>query len=203
LHTRRADGRESLDREVMDATVLAVRRACPGTRFGVSTGEWIEGTVDRTLACIESWSERPDYASVNLSEEGAPAVMERLWRRGVGVEAGLTSVPDAERLVALGVGPRALRILIEIEEQDEAIAVAQAGGIQGVLDNAGLRGPVLLHGEDATVWRFVNRAAASRLSTRVGLEDGRLLPDGTVASDNAALVAAAMQIYRAKRLPQT
>jgi uncharacterized protein (DUF849 family) len=202
LHVRAADGRECLDGEAMDATVLAVRNACPGTLFGVSTGEWIEGNTDRTLACIECWRERPDYASVNLSEAGAPAVMERLWRLGVGVEAGLASVADAERLVTLDLGSRALRILIEIAEQDEAAALAVMGGIQNVLDRAGLRRPVLLHGEDAMLWRFVVQAGERRLSTRVGLEDGRLLPDGTIASGNPAMVAAAVEIYRTRLCAQ-
>jgi hypothetical protein len=35
----------------------------------------------------------------------------------VGVEAGLASVPDAERLLRLGLGRLCLRVLIEIEEQ--------------------------------------------------------------------------------------
>lgn len=202
LHARGKNGRETLNCEVMDATVVAVRKACPGTLIGVSTGEWIERNSDSTLACIESWRERPDYASVNLSEARAPAVMEQLWRHGVGVEVGLASVADAERLVALDHGSRALRILIEIAEQDEAAALAVADSIQSVLDRAGFRRPVLLHGEDATMWRFVGQAAKGRLSTRVGLEDGRLLPDGTIASGNAAMVAAAVEIYRATLLVQ-
>jgi uncharacterized protein (DUF849 family) len=195
LHPRGPDGRESLAPEVVDAAVLAVRRTCPGTLIGVSTGAWIEGDADRTLACIAGWRELPDHASVNLSEPGAPAVMERLRRLGVGIEAGLASVADAERLVALGLGPCALRILVEVQEQDEAEASAVADGISAVLARAGLRRPVLLHGQDATVWRFVSRAAEGRLSTRVGLEDARLMPNGATASGNAALVAAAVGLF--------
>jgi uncharacterized protein (DUF849 family) len=192
LHPRGPDGRESLEPGIVDATVLAVRRACPGTLVGVSTGAWIEGDADRTLAYIKGWRELPDHASVNLSEPNAPAVAERLRWLGIGVEAGLASVADAERLVALGLGPCALRVLVEVQEQDEAEALAVANGIGAVLARAGLRRPMLLHGQDATVWRFVARAAEGRLSTRVGLEDGRVLPDGAVASGNAALVAAAV-----------
>jgi uncharacterized protein (DUF849 family) len=199
LHPRRSDGRESLALGVVDATISAVRETCPGTLVGVSTGAWIEGDADRTLACIEGWRELPDYASVNLSEPGAPAVIERLWRRGVAVEAGLASVADAERLVALGLGARALRVLVEVEEQGEAQALAVAGGIEAVLVRAGLRRPVLLHGLDTTVWRFVARAAERRFSTRVGLEDGCLLPDGAMAPDNAALVAAAIGLLTPSR----
>jgi uncharacterized protein (DUF849 family) len=195
LHPRGPDGCESLSPTVMDATVLAVRRACPGTLVGVSTGAWIEADADRTLARIAGWRELPDYASVNLSEAAAPAVMERLWRMGIGVEAGLASVSDAERLVALGLGPRALRMLIEVGEQDEAVALAVADGVRGVLARAGVRRAALLHGQDATVWRFVEVAAKGRLSTRVGLEDGCLMADATMADGNAALVAGAVGAF--------
>lgn len=201
LHPRGPDGRESLAPAVVDATVLAVRRTCPGTLVGVSTGAWIEGDADRTLARIEGWRELPDHASVNLSEPGAPAVMERLWRRGIGVEAGLASVADAGRLVALGLGLRALRVMVEIEEQNEAEALAVAEAIEAVLAHAGLRRPVLLHGLDATVWRFVARAAEHRFSTRVGLEDGRSLPGGATAPGNAALVAAAVELFAGSHRP--
>src|SRR5438874_6337212 len=59
IHPRSADGRESL--AAVDETVLAVRRACPGTLIGVSTGAWIENDVTRTRAAIAGWRELPDY----------------------------------------------------------------------------------------------------------------------------------------------
>jgi uncharacterized protein (DUF849 family) len=121
--------------------------------------------------------------------------MERLLRLGMNVEAGLASVADAERLVALGLGPRALRILIEVAEQDEAEALSAAADIRAVLSRANLRRPLLLHGFDAMVWRFVTLAAKERLSARVGLEDGCLLPDATMAVDNAALISSAVAVF--------
>lgn len=199
VHARGADGRESLAPEAMDRTVAALRRACAGTLIGVSTGAWIEKDDLRTLVAISGWRELPDYASVNLSETAAPVVMESLRQRGIGIEAGLASIEDAERLVGLDHGGRVLRVLIEISEQalDEAFAVAE--GIETVLQRAGIRRSILLHGENATVWSFVERAAARKFSTRVGLEDGRELPDGGLAAGNAALVAAAAQIFKAAR----
>ncbi len=196
LHPRDLDGRESLAPATMDATMLAMRRSCPGTLIGVSTGAWIEGDERRILACIDGWNELPDYASVNLEEQDAPAVMERLRQRGIGIEAGLASVADAERLVALDGGRRSLRILIEVSEQGTSEAMAVAGGIGEVLDRAGTRRPMLLHGFDAMVWRFVTLAAQRRWSTRVGLEDGNHLADGAIAASNAALVAAAVEVFR-------
>ncbi|CCV15214.1 3-keto-5-aminohexanoate cleavage protein [Mesorhizobium sp. STM 4661] len=199
IHARGTNGRESLAPEAMDPTVLALRRACPGTLIGVSTGAWIENDEERTLVAIAGWRKLPDYASVNLSEPAAPLVMESLRQRGIGVEAGLASIADAERLVGLDHGGRVLRILIEISEQtlDEAFAVS--AGIEAVLERAGIRRAMLLHGSDATVWPFVQRAAERHWSTRVGLEDGGALPDGTTASGNAALTAAAVAIFRAGR----
>jgi uncharacterized protein (DUF849 family) len=194
LHVRGPDGVESLAPGRVDATITALRDRLPGTLIGISTGAWIERDDDRRLVMIDGWRELPDHASVNLKEPGAPAVIERLYRRGVGVEAGLASVPDAERLVRLGLGRLCLRVLIEIEEQalDEAMSVAD--GILSVLALAELKKPILLHGFDDTVWPFVERAVREGFSTRVGLEDGSTLPDGSVAPSNAELVRAAVQI---------
>ncbi|QPC92030.1 3-keto-5-aminohexanoate cleavage protein [Mesorhizobium sp. INR15] len=194
IHPRGADGRESLG--AVDATVLAVRQACPGTLVGVSTGAWIENDAERTRKAIAGWRELPDYASVNLSEADAPDVMNLLRQRGVGIEAGLATVADAERYVSLAGHESVLRILIEIDIQDLSLALEEAHGIAAVLARAGLRRPILLHGVDATVWPFVELAHQRRWSTRVGLEDGKTLADGTTAKDNAAIVAAAVAVFR-------
>ena len=85
-------------------------------------------------------------------------------------------------------------MLIELNEQNVAEAVAVADGILAVLAKAGVRKPILLHGFDATVWAFVERAFARGFSTRVGLEDGAALPDGAPAADNAGLVRAAVRL---------
>lgn len=80
--------------------------------------------------------------------------------------------------------PGALRILVV------------ANGISAVLDRARARWPILLHGLDATVWRFVAQAAERRWSTRVGLEDGSGLAAGTLAASNVALVTAAIEVFQ-------
>jgi uncharacterized protein (DUF849 family) len=196
VHVRGPDGRESLAPEAVDATVAALRARLPGTLIGVSTGAWIERDEDRRLAMVAGWSALPDYASVNLREAGAPAVIEMLRRRGIGVEAGLASAADAARLVALGLAPLALRVLIEVEEQTPGEAMAVTDAILAVLARGGIEKPVLLHGVDRMMWPFVERAARQGFSTRVGLEDGAALPDGTTATSNAALVAAAVAILR-------
>jgi uncharacterized protein (DUF849 family) len=199
LHVCGPGGTESLAPDAVDATLGALRTRLPGTLIGISTGAWIEGEDDRLLAQIAAWRLLPDHASVNLAEPAAPAVIERLHRRGVAVEAGLASAADAERLLRLGLAPLALRILVEIEEQELGAAMAAADAILAVLARSGVRKPVLLHGFDATVWPIVEHAARESYSTRVGLEDGCALPDGRIAGGNAELVAAAAAIMRSGR----
>ncbi len=193
IHPRLADGSESLS--AVDETVRAVRRTCPGTLVGVSTGAWIEDDKDLTRSAIAAWRELPDYASVNLSEEDAPAVIALLRDIGVGVEAGLASADDAERFINLPHSNRVHRILLEIEEQVEDKADRVVGEIIAVLEHSHVRRPILLHGSDKTVWHHIDKARQHYWSTRVGLEDGCQLADGSIATDNAALVKAATQVF--------
>ncbi len=195
VHPRGHDGRESLD--AVDETIAAIRQACPGTLVGVSTGAWIEGDILKTRQAISGWTVLPDHASVNLAEADAPDVMKILMQLGVGIEAGLASVEDARRLLACPDHHRVLRVLVELDnERDVASAMEVCDGILSVLKDGDVRKPILLHGYDDTVWPFVERARAERLSTRVGLEDGKLLPDGRAARDNADIVAAAARLFR-------
>ncbi|PDS29145.1 3-keto-5-aminohexanoate cleavage protein [Rhizobium phaseoli] len=195
VHPRGADGKESL--AAVDDTVAAIRRACPGTLIGVSTGAWIEGDPERTRQAITRWRILPDYASVNLSEDDAPGVMQLLRQKGVGIEVGLASVADAERYLSLDDHERVFRVLIELDnEQDLQPAYQISEGIIAVLERSRRPRPVLLHGFDGTVWPFVRSAREQRYSTRIGLEDGKHLPDGSIAGGNAALVAAAAAIFR-------
>lgn len=194
LHARDAAGRESLDADDVARALAAVRAACPGVPVGVSTGAWIEPDLERRLALIAAWSARPDFASVNLQEDGALAVARALLASGVGVEAGLASAADAELLAASGLAHRCLRVLIEPAEQDLAAARATVAAIIRALDRGQVAPARLLHGEDAVAWAMLRDAAALGYDTRVGLEDVVLLPDGAPAPDNAALVAAAHRI---------
>ena len=54
--------------------------------------------------------------------------------------------------------------------------------------------PVLLHGLDESCWPLLEHAGVRGVQTRIGMEDTLLLPDGSTATGNAALVAAAVQL---------
>ena len=187
LHPRGGDGRERLDAEVVDAVVERVRAAC-GVSVGVSTGAWIEPDLGRRLELVGAWR-AADYASVNLSEDGAAEVMRALLRAGVGIEAGLASAEDAERLAASGLGDRVTRILVEPFAGRDALAVVE--GIHGVLDRGGLTAPRLQHSDGESAWAVLRDALRRGLDTRIGLEDAVRGPDGKPTKGNAELVAAA------------
>ena len=59
---------------------------------------------------------------------------------------------------------------------------------------AGSPAPVLLHGLDESCWPLLEHAGVRGVQTRIGMEDTLRLPDGSTASDNAALVSAAVQL---------
>ena len=189
LHPRDADGRERLDPDVVDDVVAQVRAAC-GVPVGVTTGEWIEPDLSRRLHLVRRWR-APDYTSVNLSEPGAVQVMQVLLEAGIGVEAGVWTVADAELLVACGLAADVTRVLVEPVDVAPEHAVALVDSIHRALDDGGVAAPRLQHGDSAATWVLLGDAVRRGLDTRVGLEDTVELPDGSPAAGNAALVAAA------------
>lgn len=189
IHPRDAAGAERLDAGTVDLSVRLVRDST-GLRVGVTTGAWIERDFARRLGLIRGWR-APDYASVNLSEPGAIEIVETLSQLGIGVEAGIWTVADAELLVRSGVADRVMRLMIEPVDVPAADAVALVSAIHDVLDRAGLRQPRLQHGDGEAAWILVEDAVRRGVDTRIGFEDTMRLPDGSIAKSNAALVLAA------------
>ena len=160
---------------------------------GVSTGAWIEPDLARRIELIRGWR-GPDYASVNLSEPGAAQVMGALLDAGVGIEAGVWSVEDAERLAASGASREVARILVEPVDADPAGAVALVADIHRALDRLGLTAPRLQHGDGDATWVLLADAIRRGLDTRIGLEDTLYEPGGEPTPGNAALVRAARRL---------
>ena len=182
MHPRDRDGRESLSAEVVDAVVREVRDAC-GVPVGVSTGAWIEPDLEQRLALIAAWTE-PDYASVNVSEDGALQVIRALRGSGIGVEAGVWSVEDARWLKREA--PQGLtRILIEPVDADPSTAIELIEEIRYEASGA----PLLQHGDGAATWPLLEDAVRAGIDTRIGLEDTR-------EADNPTLVRRAMSLIR-------
>lgn len=183
MHARDATGAESLEPAVIDSVTEIVREACRAP-VGVSTGAWIEPDPERRAALLRGWAV-PDFASVNLSEQGAVDVMRALLDAGIGIEAGIWTAADAHRLAASGLARRVLRVLVEVVENDSQEEIDAA------LDEAGIDTPRLYHGEDDTAWPVLVHAASLGRDIRVGLEDVLVDREGRSVAGNAELVAVA------------
>jgi uncharacterized protein (DUF849 family) len=227
LHARAPDGSESLMASHIGAAVSAVRRSCPGVPIGVSSGLWVtSGDVWRRAAQVASWadlnpSQRPDFASVNVSEPGFGQLVTLLTDAGIGAEAGVWSVAGADLLAeglakspattrtktrtktgaGLGEGPGWLRILVEIVDPpaDGSVDdfVEEAARVVAAVRGLDLPVPVLLHGEERATWPLVRQAGRLGLATRIGLEDVTTGPDGETVRDNAELVRLALREWHA------
>jgi len=191
VHVRDSKGRESIARQDVAGALEAIRTVCPGTTVGISTGAWIVPDVSRRLSIINAWNVLPDFASVNIHEEGALQVVRLLLDRGVGVEAGIWTARAAKILLGSGLAELCLRLLIEPAEEP-CDARANLAEIEKVMDNVSR--PRLLHGLGSSAWEFVKLAAERTYDTRIGFEDTLELPDGSLAESNAELVAAARRI---------
>lgn len=196
LHVKDDAGLDTLAAEPLAAVLEQVRAAVPGVPVGVTTGAWAAPDPQQRVAAVRSWAAMPDFASVNWHEEGAEDVAAALLDLGVGVEAGLWHAAAVRAWLSAPVREACFRVLVELPDGlDEAAAETQASGLLGMLTSAGVDpGAVLLHGEGSSCWPALRVAAARGIATRIGLEDTRLLPDGSPAPDNAALLRAALVV---------
>lgn len=196
VHPRGGRGGESLRAADVGAAVVAIRAAVPRVPVGVTTGLWITGyDVVSRRDDVADWADlppgqRPDFASVNVSEPGWQELAAILDEAGIGAEAGVSSVADA--LTASSADADWLRILVEIGDVPAAEATARADEILAQLGSAGTSAAVLLHGAHGSCWPLVAHAGLLGLPTRIGLEDVLTGPQGQHVADNADLVRLAL-----------
>jgi uncharacterized protein (DUF849 family) len=190
LHVKDADGNDTLHGAALADVLAAVRGAAPGLPVGVTTGAWAEPDPAACVAAIGAWPVPPDFASVNWHEDGAEEVAAALLDRGIGVEAGLWHSRAIQAWLASPLRDRCLRVLVELPDRPDQPARAER--LVAMVDDG--EREVLLHGEGGSAWPVLVLAARRGLATRIGLEDVLVLPDGTPAPDNAALVRAARAV---------
>ncbi|PWW24479.1 uncharacterized protein (DUF849 family) [Geodermatophilus normandii] len=193
LHVKDATGADTLAAGPLAEVLSAVRIRAPGLPVGVTTGAWAAPDPADRLAALRSWTVLPDSASVNWHEPGAEEVAELLLRRGVGVEAGLWTPGAVRDWRASRLRDRCTRVLLELPDgPGDAASAELAREMLAALGAAGV--PVQLHGEGTSTWPALREAVRLGLDARIGLEDTLLLPDGSPAAGNAALVAAARAV---------
>ena len=194
LHAYDSDLIETLAPEPCAAAIRAVRSSCPGVPISLTTSAGVEPDPRRRLELVTGWTEHPELVTANQGESGIVELCDELVRRGVGIEAGLLDVRDARSFVAGGIADRCVRVLVEPLDVDPDAAVAHAGAMEAVLEQAGLGLEQVHHGEGIASWAVNARALTRGHGIRTGLEDTTVLPDGREASGNGELVAAAASL---------
>lgn len=187
------------DRETLDgaacATVLhAIRTLCPHTAISLTTSAAIVADPRERFRLVEAWKAMPHLVSANQGEDGIVQLCELLISRGVAIEAGLLSVEDAFAFVRSGLASRCRRVLIEPLDVDPDAAVQHAARMEDIVTSAGITLEQVHHGYGIACWAVNRRGLARGHGIRTGLEDVTVLPDGTLARDNADLVAAAVRL---------
>ncbi|TML44010.1 MAG: aldolase [Actinobacteria bacterium] len=190
-----AASEETLAAEPCAAMVRAIREACPGVPISQTTALYIAGDdPERRLALIAGWTELSELVTANQGEEGIIELCEHLLERGVGIEAGLLSLADAEAFVESPIAARCTRVLIEPLDADPEVAVAHAAAMENVVAQAGVTLEQVHHGDLIASWAVSERGARGGHGVRTGLEDTTVMPDGTPAMDNAELVREAKRL---------
>jgi uncharacterized protein (DUF849 family) len=189
LHPKTPDGTDSLQASVVAATLSAVRAAAPGVPVGVTTGSWTAPEASDRIAAVRSWTVLPDHASVTWHEPGADELARALLDRGIGVEAELQSGTDAPEFFADSpLRDQVVRIRVAITDTTPRATSTAAALLPRIPRSA----PILLHGAGRGAWPTLVLALERGVRVRIGLEDTLQLPDGSIAGDNAELVAAAL-----------
>lgn len=191
MHPKTGDGVDSLLPDTVAAAVSAVRQSAPGLPLGVTTGFWALPDPDERLKAVKSWTVLPDFASVNWHEPGSEELAHVLLEKGLGVEVGIFRADAAASWARSDIAPHCLRVMIELPGDGDT---STADDLLSRVQAAGSSAPVLLHGFDESCWPLLEHAGRRGVQTRIGMEDTLLLPDGSTAPGNAALVSAAVEV---------
>lgn len=197
VHAFTPAGHETLNGEDCAAVLRAIRARCPGHPVSLTTSATILPDPTERLRVVAGWQELPDLITANQGEPGILELCDLLLGRGVEIEAGLLTVADAHAFVRSGLAARCRRVLIEPLEEPPEVALRHAAAMEAVLAAAGVRLEQVHHGYGAACWAVNRRALERGHGIRTGFEDVTVLPDGSPAKDNAALVAAAEALIRA------
>lgn len=190
-------GRETLAGGVCAEVLRSIRQVCPDVPVSFTTSATIVADPKERLRLVAAWDDLPELVTANQGEVGIVDLCKHFLDRGVEIEAGLLTVNDARAFVTSGLADRCRRVLIEPLELDPAIAVRNAARMEEIVIAAGIALDQVHHGYGVACWAVNQRALARGHGIRTGLEDVTVLPDGSVARDNADLVRAAVAMIRA------
>jgi uncharacterized protein (DUF849 family) len=182
VHAFGQGGSETLEAEACADVLRAIRREGLNIPISLTTSAAIEPDAATRLTTVRSWIELPDLVTAN---------------QDVGIEAGLLTSSDAQKFAQWPGRHRCVRVLIEPLDPEPEDAVRHADEMERIVHEAGVKLEQVHHGDGIASWAVNRRALLLGHGIRTGLEDTPVLPDGTIAANNAALIRAASEIIAA------
>jgi uncharacterized protein (DUF849 family) len=197
IHPKDSQGRDSLEPDIVAATLLAVRGRVGSLTVGVTTGLWAADVVHRH-SLVARWLVMPDHVSINFHEDGSESLVRLCLNQGIAVDAGLWTGSDAlDRLFDSGLAGECRYLLVEATGSDLESELRRVSEMLRRLATVDV--PVLLHGVGVTAWPLLAEAARRGLSSRIGFEDTLAFADGELAASNAQLVHAAISMMTSEQ----
>lgn len=95
IHFRDSHGFESLEQSIIEPQFSTLKKAIPSCKIGIGTPLQNGLTSKKRQQLISQWTWSPDFASLNLSEEGSLELAEILDNKQVPIEYGIFSMTDA------------------------------------------------------------------------------------------------------------
>ncbi len=200
LHIRDDNGQHSLDAGRYREAIAAIKQAAPAMAVQITTEAAGIFDVSAQYACLQQV--RPKAVSVSVREMARDvAVAGKLY--GFAAEAGidlqhiLYDVKDVTLLNEWwksGIVARSLHSVLFVLGRYQPPVLAQPKDLAGLLDataNMDFNWTVCAFGQNELA--CVRQALKHGGNIRVGFENNMQLPDGSVATDNAQLVALAVQ----------
>ncbi len=194
IHCYDEESKESIHPDNIEALVDIIKNISHEIKLGISTGDWIVPDLGKRINYIKKWRALPDFASVNMIEDGAVRVANTLIEKGVAVEAGLNNKEAAEIFINSTLRDKCLRVLLEPEEENAEDALNTAAEIEKTLNLHDISAPRLLHGFNSAAWDLLKEAKRTGYDGRIGLEDTVYLPKGEKASGNLEVYKQALSL---------
>lgn len=195
LHVREVDGTHSLDIDLYQTAIAAVKRAAPAMNIQITTESAGRYDVPEQLHLLDEL--RPMAASVSVREiarspDHASLVYATAQRHGTQVQHilyGASCLDQLERWRACGTVPEIMRDAILVLGQYAPPRAGHPNELAPLMTktrSAGLRMSVCAFGEDEQA--CLGEAYRLGCDLRVGFENNLRAPNGTLWKDNAQAV---------------
>lgn len=193
IHFRDYEGKESLEENIIMSQFSYLKDKFPMIFIGI--GSPLQNGINSNLRknLISSWFDfKPDFISVNLSEEGSVDLINILKGKDIKIEYGIFSLEDVEIFKNNKLYINCYRVLLEIIDDENnpksnVEAIIEAEKLISYFEQTYPDIEILVHGENKYAWDIIKLAIEKNINYRIGLEDTIFNDKGEILETNIDL----------------